>query len=83
MVFEIAEKDYQELAIKETDSPFILKTKDGKISLENLYKNVRQIRNRRHLRNEIHSFLNIIKNSPSEMRSVGFSKRKNSSTDFS
>ena len=67
LVVEIAEEDYADLDIKETDTPFVLKTKDGKISLENLYKNVRPIRNKTALRTEIESFLNIVKSSPSEI----------------
>ncbi len=61
-VLEIGEKEFPELKLRGTDSPFTLKWKeDGQISLDNLYKHVKGIHVRERATEEVRNFLQAMK----------------------
>lgn len=69
-VVEFAEKNYADLEVEKTDSPFVLKMKDGgRISLENLYKNVRNLRSKKLIRRQVSRFLSVIGKKPQKIDS--------------
>lgn len=67
-VIEVAREEFPKLDIEQTESPFVLKVnKDGRISLDNLYKRVRPLKSRRLIKNEIINFLGVMANMPPEV----------------
>ena len=70
-VVDLANREFPDLEIEQTDSPLSLKMKnDGSLSLENLYKHVRNYRSRALIRKEIRRFLSVINNMPPTAQKV-------------
>lgn len=64
-VLELAQKEYPKLAVAGSDSPLTLKwNKNGSISLDNLYKQVRNCSGDAQIRNEVRRFLAVMNNVP-------------------
>ena len=64
-VLDIAEKEYPDLKLSATNSPFLLQWKgEGQISLDNLYKQVRNNKGQPGMRDSVVRFLNVLTNVP-------------------
>ncbi len=64
-VLDIADKEYPDLKLSATDSPFLLQWKgEGQISLDNLYKQVRNNKGQPGIRDSVVRFLNVLTDVP-------------------